>query len=76
MRMPRWGKHVFLQVILSYFSFRYGLESLFRFYSYGLEKKFRPEIFKHFMQEVKSDVENKQLYGLEKLFVFMRRFDL
>ncbi|PIC38100.1 hypothetical protein B9Z55_010226 [Caenorhabditis nigoni] len=25
---------------------RYGIEALFRFYSYGLEKKFRPEIYK------------------------------
>ena len=30
---------------------RYGLECLFRFYSYGLERKFRPELYKDFMIE-------------------------
>lgn len=39
------------------FSFRYGLECLFRFYSYGLEKKFRQEIFKDFQEETKRDYE-------------------
>ena len=28
--------------------YRYGLECLFRFYSYGLERKFRPELYKDF----------------------------
>lgn len=36
---------------------RYGLECLFRFYSYGLEKKFRKEIFEDFQQETKRDYE-------------------
>lgn len=34
---------------------RYGLECLFRFYSYGLEKKFRPEVFKDFQQLTMED---------------------
>ena len=37
---------------------RYGLECLFRFYSYGLEKKFRQEIFKDFQEETKKDYES------------------
>lgn len=37
---------------------RYGLECLFRFYSYGLEKKFRHEIFKDFQEETKKDYES------------------
>ena len=30
---------------------RYGIECLFRYYSYGLERKFRPELYKDFMTE-------------------------
>ena len=37
--------------------FRYGLECLFRFYSYGLEKRFRPEIFKDFQEDTITDYE-------------------
>lgn len=36
---------------------RYGLECLFRYYSYGLEKKFRPDIFKDFQEETVKDYE-------------------
>lgn len=36
---------------------RYGLECLFRYYSYGLEKKFRPDIFKDFQEETMKDYE-------------------
>lgn len=36
---------------------RYGLECLFRYYSYGLEKKFRPDIFKNFQEETMKDYE-------------------
>ncbi|PIO76464.1 la domain protein [Teladorsagia circumcincta] len=53
--------------------FRYGIEALFRFYSYGLEKKFRPEIYKNFVKDCIADVKNGQLYGLEKFFMFMKR---
>ena len=38
--------------------FRYGLECLFRFYSYGLEKKFRPEVYQDFQAETIADFEN------------------
>lgn len=42
---------------------RYGLECLFRYYSYGLEKKFRPDIFKDFQEETIKDYEaGKQPY--------------
>ena len=36
---------------------RYGLECLFRYYSYGLEKKFRLDIFKDFQEETVKDYE-------------------
>lgn len=39
------------------FSHRYGLECLFRYYSYGLEKKFRLDIFKDFQEETVKDYE-------------------
>jgi la-related protein 1 len=45
---------------------------LFRFYSYGLEKKFRPDIFKEFEQETLKDYEDGQLYGLEKFWAFLK----
>jgi hypothetical protein len=37
--------------------YRYGLECLFRYYSYGLEKKFRLDIFKDFQEETMKDYE-------------------
>ena len=37
------------------FFLRYGLECLFRFYSYGLERKFRPEIYTDFQKETLRD---------------------
>lgn len=52
--------------------FRYGLECLFRFYSYGLEKKFRPDLFKDFQEETVRDYESGQLYGLEKFWAFLK----
>lgn len=48
---------------------RYGLECLFRYYSYGLEKKFRPDIFKDFQEETMKDYEAGELtdkYSTEK----------
>lgn len=36
--------------------FRYGLECLFRFYSYGLEKHFRLDLFNDFQTETIKDV--------------------
>ena len=52
--------------------FRYGLECLFRFYSYGLERKFRPDLYRDFQQETLKDCEAGQLYGLEKFWAFMK----
>lgn len=40
-----------------YVRVRYGLECLFRYYSYGLERKFRAEIFKDFQEETIKDYE-------------------
>lgn len=37
--------------------YRYGLECLFRFYSYGLEKRFRLDLFKDFQEETLKDFE-------------------
>ena len=37
--------------MLSFLFDRYGIECLFRYYSYGLERKFRPELYKDFMTE-------------------------
>ena len=51
---------------------RYGLECLFRFYSYGLEIKFRPEIFKDFEGETLADYNSGHLYGLEKYWAFLK----
>lgn len=39
-------------------SFRYGVECLFRYYSYGLEKRFRQDLYKDFQEEVIRDYEN------------------
>ena len=52
--------------------FRYGIECLFRFYSYGLEKKFRSEVYKDFQEDTLTDYHEGQLYGLEKFWAFLR----
>lgn len=54
--------------------FRYGLECLFRFYSYGLESKFRPHLYEEFQQETIKDYQNGQLYGLEKFWAFLKYY--
>ncbi|KAE9546053.1 hypothetical protein FO519_010735 [Halicephalobus sp. NKZ332] len=46
--------------------YRYGIESLFRFYSYGLEKRFRPQLYKEFQDEVVADIKRGYTFGLEK----------
>jgi hypothetical protein len=38
-----------------FLSFRYGIECLFRFYTYGLEKHFRQEVFEDFQRETLRD---------------------
>jgi len=50
------------------------LECLFRFYSYGLERKFRPELYKDFQEETLRDHEGGQLYGLEKFWAFIKYY--
>lgn len=47
--------------------YRYGLECLFRYYSYGLEKKFRLDIFKDFQEETVKDYEAGEMMELELL---------
>lgn len=54
--------------------YRYGLECLFRFYSYGLEKKFKEEIFQDFQEETLKDHDNGFLYGLEKFWAFLKYY--
>uniref|UniRef100_A0A3P9NGP0 Uncharacterized protein n=1 Tax=Poecilia reticulata TaxID=8081 RepID=A0A3P9NGP0_POERE len=51
---------------------QYGLECLFRYYSYGLEKRFRLDLFKDFQEETLKDFEKGQLYGLEKFWAFLK----
>ena len=53
---------------------RYGLECLFRFYSYGLERKFRPDLYRDFQTETMRDCDSGQLYGLEKFWAFMKYY--
>ena len=65
-------KSLIREMCFFFFFLRYGLECLFRFYSYGLEKKFRPDIFKEFQQETIKDYEDGQLYGLEKFWAFLK----
>jgi len=56
------------------FSIRYGLECLFRFFSYGLETRFRPHLFKDFEIETLRDYEKGELYGLEKFWAFLKYY--
>jgi len=50
------------------------LECLFRFYSYGLEKKFREDIFQDFQEETLRDHDSGYLYGLEKFWAFLKYY--
>ncbi|CAF4370630.1 unnamed protein product, partial [Rotaria sordida] len=52
--------------------YRYGVECLFRFYTYDLEKHFRQHVFEDFQQETLCDHEAGQLYGLEKFWAFLK----
>merc|ERR1719154_344734 len=54
--------------------YRYGLECLFRFFSYGLETHFRAHLFHDFQKETIVDSENGQLYGLEKFWAFLKYY--
>ena len=42
------------------------MECLFRYYSYGLEKKFRPDIFKDFQEETMKDYEAGELISVHR----------
>lgn len=53
---------------------RYGLECLFRYYSYGLEKKFRPDIFKDFQEETVKDYEAGKKYQKCDWLVWRQQF--
>ena len=58
--------------LLIFFSIpRYGLECLFRFYSYGLEKKFKADLFKDFQAETIRDHDLGTLGAMcfEQLFL-------
>ena len=37
---------------------RYGIECLFRYYSYGLERKFKKDLYRDFEEEVLRDYHN------------------
>jgi len=52
------------------------LECLFRFYSYGLEVKFRKEIFNDFQEETLRDFKTHggELYGVEKYWAFLKYY--
>ncbi|KAI8998216.1 hypothetical protein BC832DRAFT_595056 [Gaertneriomyces semiglobifer] len=53
-------------------NYRYGLECLFRFYSYGLEAKFRKDLFADFQEETVQDYNSRgELYGLEKFWAYL-----
>lgn len=52
--------------------FRYGLECLFRYFSYGLERKFRPELYKDFQAETIRDYENGKLFFMLKKIVCIK----
>lgn len=66
------GYYYFYKQIF-FFSFRYGIESLFRFYCYGLEKKMRPQIYNDFQETVLLDVKRNQIFGLDKFLSFLKR---
>lgn len=64
--VPDWPDRILL------LRFRYGIESLFRFYSYGLEKKLRPQLYHDFMDAVMSDLKRGNKFGLDKFHTFLK----
>jgi hypothetical protein len=50
---------------------RYGLETLCRFYSYGLEVNFQDNIFSDFQSVTVQDYERGHLYAVEKFWAFL-----
>lgn len=63
-----------INIHLNLNSCSYGIECLFRFYSYGLQARFRPEVYRHFMTDTVNDVKNNQLYGVEKFWAFLKYY--
>jgi la-related protein 1 len=53
---------------------RYGIESLFRFYSFGLEAKFRPQIYFDFQKDLLADVKRGSNFALERFLYFLKRY--
>jgi la-related protein 1 len=51
-------------------NYYYGIECLFRFYSYGLEKEFNDDLYKDFEQLTLDFFQKGNLYGLEKYWAF------
>ena len=54
--------------------YQYGMECLFRFFSYGLEKAFEPELYRDFEATTLQDYQSNppRLYGLEKVHEFRK----
>ena len=50
----------------------YGMQCLFRFYSYGLEVRFDSSIFQDFQDMVLLDCIHGYRYGIEKLQAFIQ----
>ena len=66
--VPVHGPNMLTALLL--FSIQYGMECLFRFYSYGLEKAFSAELYRDFEETTLKDFKATvppRLYGLEKV---------
>jgi len=53
-------------------SYFYGLQTIFRFYSYGLEKNFEMAKWQDFQELILSDITFGNWYGLEKLWAYLK----
>ena len=51
---------------------RYGLECLFRFFSYALEKKIITDVYNDFQRLTVEDFGNFHTYGIEKFWAFLQ----
>ena len=52
-------------------NYHYGIECYFRLCSYGLEKRWDPQVFAQFQDEALADYKNGSTYGLEKVKGFL-----
>lgn len=59
---------MFVCLIISHGDHRYGLECLFRFYSFGLEHRFREPLWHDFNDLVKWEFRKGGFYGASKLW--------